>query len=130
MNPKFHCDMTCCVAINSKEGDCWIQLIKLCVVFDVTQISYQLSVSACQAHSGNEDCFPCLPSVPMQKTVSTEFTRVSKEFMQRKSVNRATQLMKESWMVSMVTEFTWLPKDFCKFAVLMELLLVNIGNHF
>ena len=20
---KFHCAMTCCVAINSKEGDCW-----------------------------------------------------------------------------------------------------------
>ena len=23
---KFHCAMTCCVAINAKEGDCWIQL--------------------------------------------------------------------------------------------------------
>ena len=24
---KFHSVMTCCVAINAKEGDCWIQLI-------------------------------------------------------------------------------------------------------
>ena len=40
---KFHYAMTCCVAINAKEGDCWIQLINCMVVFDVTQMSYQSS---------------------------------------------------------------------------------------
>ena len=33
--------MTCCVAINAKEGDCWIQLVNCMIVFDVTQMSYQ-----------------------------------------------------------------------------------------
>ena len=28
---KFHYAMTCCVAINAKEGDCWIQLFN-CVL--------------------------------------------------------------------------------------------------
>ena len=41
--------MTCCVAINAKEGDCWIQLSKLCVVFDVTQMSYQPPISVYRA---------------------------------------------------------------------------------
>ena len=41
--------MTCCVAINAKEGDCWIQLINCKVVFDVTQISYQPSDRVYQA---------------------------------------------------------------------------------
>ena len=29
---KFHHAMTCCVAINAKEGDCWIQLSN-CVLY-------------------------------------------------------------------------------------------------
>ena len=29
---KFYCAMTCCIAINAKEGDCWIQLSN-CVLF-------------------------------------------------------------------------------------------------
>ena len=38
-------------------------------------------------------------------------------------------LTKESWSELVLTEFIKLPKDLCKFAVLTELLLVNIGNH-
>ena len=36
---NFISAMTCCVAINAKEGDCWIQLVNCMVVFDVTQMS-------------------------------------------------------------------------------------------
>ena len=41
--------MTCCVAINAKEGDCWIQLVNCMIVFDVTQMSYQSSDRVYQA---------------------------------------------------------------------------------
>ena len=41
--------MTCCVAINAKEGDFWIQLDNCKVVLDVTQISYQSSDRVYQA---------------------------------------------------------------------------------
>ena len=66
---KFHCAVTC-VAINAKEGDCWIQLIN-CVLslmlhkFHISINVISVLVSACRAHSGNEDSFLCLLSIPM-----------------------------------------------------------------
>ena len=61
------------------------------------------------------------------KTVSTELTRASKEIMT--VLIEFPWLTKESWTKLVLTKFTRLPKDFCKFAVLTELLLVNTGNH-
>ena len=92
--------MTCCVAINAKEGDCWIQLVNCMVVFDVTQMSYQSSDSvyrACKvkqrkfsvnrAHSVIEGKIKKVSvnrahSViegKLEKLVLTELTRSSKE---------------------------------------------------
>lgn len=42
---KFHCAMTCCVAINAKEGDCWIQLFE-----GHCWISYVLSLMSHKSH--------------------------------------------------------------------------------
>ena len=38
-------------------------------------------------------------------------------------------LTMESWIELVLSKLTQIPKDFCKFAMLIKLLLVNIGNH-
>ena len=93
--------MTCCVAINSKEGDCWY-IGKICVVFDVTQMPYQNACLLCytiatelydcilasdsvyRAQSVGKEGFQRLPSTSVLYsvvTVFTEITRLSKDFL-------------------------------------------------
>ena len=61
-------------------------IVQMCVVFDVTQMSYQLSVSAYRAHLVRKIVF-CVYQAFLK--VSTELTRVSKELMEKNSINRA-----------------------------------------
>ena len=53
---KFHCTMTCCVAINSKEGDCWYNWLIVCCPWCHTNVILVRSIlfSAFQDHSVNE----------------------------------------------------------------------------
>ena len=63
---KFYSVMTCCVTINAKEGDCWIQLIIVYCLWCYTNVISDIS------H---------LPSSVIQqmlKTISTERTRSPK----------------------------------------------------
>ena len=64
---KFHYIMTCCVAINAKEGDCWIQLIIVYCLWCYTNVISDIS------H------LPSPVIQQMQKRVSTELTRSSKK---------------------------------------------------
>ena len=64
---KFHSVMTCCVAINAKEGDCWIQLIIVYCLWCYTNVISDIS------H------LPSSVIQQMQMTVLTELTRSSKK---------------------------------------------------
>ena len=61
--------MTCCVAINAKEGDCWIQLIN-CV----------LSLMLHKCHISHQTESVELKCLAQQLTESTEFRWSAKQF--------------------------------------------------
>ena len=89
--------MTCCVAINAKEGDCWIQLIIVycpwCYTNVISDISHSPSSDIQQMQSQflpnslghrrkvGEVSFYRAHSVLTRDSVLTEFTRWLKDFM-------------------------------------------------
>ena len=84
--------MTCCVSINAKEGDCWIQLVNCMVVFDVTQMSYQSSDRVYRAQK-------------VSKAIYSVY-RACKVKQRKVSVNRAHSVIEEKMEKSVLTELT------------------------
>ena len=138
---KFHCAMTCCVAINAKEGDCWIQLYN-CLLSLMSQKCYinsQCLPSSDGQHSnfqclsslvGQHSDSQCLPSISGHHSlqiVFTKLTQVSKENLAENNVNRASMVNKGKLVL---TRSTWSPKDIAKFVVVTKIHLVNRGNLF
>ena len=85
--------MTCCVAINAKEGDCWIQLFNyvFSLMLHKCHISYQIEStelrwSAKQIIESTEHY--------TVEIIFIELTRVSKDFEEEVSVNRDTKVNK------------------------------------
>ena len=79
---------------------------------------------------GQQGEFQCLPSIPRHhssQTVFTKLTRASKVKVAKSSAYWAFIVNKGKLVF---TEFTWSPRDFAKFAVVIELQSVNKGNHF
>ena len=63
----FHLAMTCCVAINAKEGDCWIVL----------------SLMSHKCHINHQILSTELRRLARQRIILNELTRSSKEMWQK-----------------------------------------------
>ena len=126
---KFHSVMTCCVAINAKEGDCWIQLVIVyclwCYTNVISVIRYSLPISDSQ--QSNLQFLPSslghrrqlLPSSLGHRRKHGEVSANRASLgLQKGSFHRAHSVITGN---SLLTEFTRWSKDFMEFAALTEL---------
>ena len=139
---KFQNAMTCCVSINAKEGDCWIQLSNcvLSLMLHKCHISHQsMSTELWRLNQAElvsiklwrlkkeESVSTELWRLKKAESISTELTRSSKEDEAELSFYRAEKVAKVN---SVLTEFTRRSKDCYKIRSVNRVQLVNTGSYF
>ena len=129
---KFHCAMTCCVAINAKEGDFLIQLFNcvLSLMLHKCHISWQtvlteLSWSAKKISESTKHSWKLLYGNSVYRAHSGIKGKLVKNSVDQVLMVNGGNLVRVS-----VNQVHLVAKGFCKFVILTKHLLVNTENHF